>query len=83
MKAVKDIKTRIFFTFIYDRLNSKNAKDFLEKSVDIMPFKIEDIQTNSESEFLGKFSKVLKKKEIKHYFNYPRYSKGQAYVENE
>jgi transposase InsO family protein len=30
---------------------------------------------------LGEFTKALKKKEIKHYFNYPRYPKGQAYVE--
>jgi hypothetical protein len=31
------------FTFAYDRLNSKNAKDFLEKSVDVMPFEIKGV----------------------------------------
>jgi transposase InsO family protein len=46
-----------------------------------MPFEIKDIQTGNKSEFLSKFTKALKKKDIKHYFNYPRYSKGQAYVE--
>jgi transposase InsO family protein len=46
-----------------------------------MPFKIKGIQTDNGSEFLGEFTKALKKKEIKHYFNYPRYPKGQAYVE--
>jgi Integrase core domain. len=30
---------------------------------------------------LGEFTKALKKKDITHYFNYPRYPKGQAYVE--
>jgi hypothetical protein len=28
------------------RANSKNAKDFLEKSVDVMPFEIKNIQIN-------------------------------------
>jgi hypothetical protein len=32
-----------------------------------MPFEIKDIQTDNESEFLSKFTKALKKKEIKHY----------------
>jgi transposase InsO family protein len=77
----KDVKTRISFTFAYNRLSSKNAKDFLEKSVDVMPFEIKGIQTDDGSEFLGEFTKALKKKDIKHYFNYPRYLKGQAYVE--
>jgi hypothetical protein len=54
---------------------SKNAKDFLEKSVDVMPFEIKGIQTDNGSEFLGEFTKALKKKDIKHYFNYPRYPK--------
>jgi transposase InsO family protein len=79
--VAKDVKTRISFTFAYDRLNSKNAKDFLEKLINVMPFKIKGIQTDNGSEFLGEFTKALKKKDIKHYFNYPRYPKGQAYVE--
>jgi hypothetical protein len=37
------VKTKISFTFAYDRLNSKNAKDFLEKLVDVIPFEIKDI----------------------------------------
>jgi hypothetical protein len=32
-----------------------------------MPFEIKGIQTDNGSEFLGEFSKALKKKEIKHY----------------
>jgi transposase InsO family protein len=79
--VAKDVKTRISFTFAYDRLNSKNAKDFLEKLINVMPFEIKGIQTDNGSEFLGEFTKALKKKDIKHYFNYPRYPKGQAYVE--
>ena len=46
-----------------------------------MPFEIKGIQTDNGSEFLGEFSKALKKKDIKHYFNYPGYPKWQAYVE--
>ncbi|WP_281340817.1 integrase core domain-containing protein [Sulfurihydrogenibium sp. YO3AOP1] len=81
MFVAKDVKTRISFTFAYGRLNSKNAKDFLEKLIKAIPFEIKGIQTDNGSEFLGEFSKALKKKDIKHYFNYPRYPKGQAYVE--
>jgi len=79
--VAKDVKTRISFTFAYNRLNSKNAKDFLEKLINVMSFEIKGIQTDNGSEFLGEFSKAVKKKEIKHYFNSPRYPKGQAYVE--
>jgi transposase-like protein len=64
--VAKDVKTRISFTFAYDRLNSKNAKDFLEKLINVMPFEIKGIQTDNGSEFLGEFTKALKKKEIKH-----------------
>jgi transposase InsO family protein len=78
--VAKDVKTKISFTFAYDRLNN-NAKDFLEKSVDVMPSKIKGIQTDNGSEFLGEFTKALKKKDIKHYFSYPRYPKEQAYAE--
>ncbi len=45
-----------------------------------MPFEIKGIQTDNGSRFLGEFTKALKKKDIKHYFNYPKYPKGQAYV---
>jgi hypothetical protein len=38
--VAKDVKTKISFTFAYDRLNSKNAKDFLEKLISVMPFEI-------------------------------------------
>jgi len=46
-----------------------------------MLFEIKGIQTDNGSEFLGEFTKALKKKDIKHYFNYPKYPKGQTYVE--
>jgi hypothetical protein len=59
------------FTFAYDRLNSKNAKDFLEKLINVMPFEIKGIQTDN----------IIKEKRNKTLFNYPRYPKGQAYVE--
>ena len=77
----KDIKTRISFGYAYNRLNSENAKDFLEKLIKAMPFEIKGIQTDNGSEFLGKFNKAVQSIGIKHYFNYPRYPKGQAYVE--
>jgi hypothetical protein len=43
ISVTKDVKTRISFTFAYDKLNSKNAKDFLEKLINVMPFKIKGI----------------------------------------
>jgi len=45
-----------------------------------MSFEIKGIQTDNGSEFLSEFTKALKKKDIKHYFNYPKYPKGQAYL---
>jgi len=58
----------------------KTANFSLEVLIKVIPFKIKGIQTDNGSRFLGEFTKALKKKDIKHYFNYPKYPKGQAYV---
>jgi hypothetical protein len=40
-----------------------------------MLFKIKCVQTDNGSKFLGEFTKASKKKDIKHYFNHPRYQR--------
>ena len=46
------------------------------QDVEIEKEEIRRLRRNIGSEFLGEFTKALKKKDITHYFNYPRYPKG-------
>lgn len=76
-----DLKSRFSFAYGYERISSRNAKDFIEKLLRVVPFKVEGIKTDNGSEFDGEFDKYLRDKGIKHYYNYPRNPKGNAYVE--
>ena len=46
-----------------------------------LPFKIERVQTDNGSEFLGELDEYLKKRGIEHYFSYPKSPKTNAHVE--
>jgi putative transposase len=76
-----DLKSRFAFSCTYDRLNSLNATDFMSKLNKVVPFKINKIQTDNGSEFEGYFANYLKANEIEHFHNYPRYPRGNAYIE--
>jgi putative transposase len=76
-----DIKSRFVFSCSYDKLTSLNAKDFMNKLTKVVPFKIRKIQTDNGCEFAGYFSDYLKDKGIEHFHNWPRYPRGNAYIE--
>lgn len=73
--------TRIRFAKVYSTKSSKNGKGFFQELERYFPFKIENVQTDNGSEFLGELDKYLKGKRIKHYFSYPRSPKTNAHVE--
>jgi hypothetical protein len=78
-----DIKLRFAFSYPYTQLNSRNAKDFMEKLKQVYPIKsgIKIVQTDNGLEFLGEFDKYLKETNITHYFIYPRCPKINGHVE--
>ncbi len=65
----------------YKTKSSRVALDFLKKFQEVCPFKIRVVKTDNGSEFLGEFDRYLKEEGIRHYFNYPRFPKGNGYVE--
>ncbi|SNR66528.1 IS481 family transposase [Desulfurobacterium atlanticum] len=73
--------TRIAFARIYSTKSSRNGRRFFKELEKFLPFKIEKVQTDNGSEFLGEFDEYLKKREIEHYFSYPRSPKTNAHVE--
>ncbi len=76
-----DLKTRFAFAYTYKSFASDNAKDFMEKLIKVMPFKIKAIQTDNGSEFAGNFEKYTQKLKILHFYNYPRDPQSNAYIE--
>ena len=47
----------------------------------VYPLSIKSIQTDNGAEFLGNFDEYLKRKQIPHYFSYPRCPKINGCVE--
>jgi len=76
-----DTTTRFAFAYAYKSLTSRNARDFLEKLIKIMPFKVKRVQTDNGSEFMGEFEELLNKLNIIHFFNYPKDPQSNAFVE--
>ena len=66
-----DIHGRVAFAWCYKRAGSHNARDFLRKLDQALPFPVKAIQTDNGSEFCKYFDEELKNKDIKHYWNYP------------
>jgi transposase InsO family protein len=69
------------FAYTYTNASSKSTKNFLDKLTNIVPFKINAIQTDNGSEFELYFDKELQRRNIPHYYTYPRCPKMNAYVE--
>ena len=76
-----DLYSRFTFAFAYARLSSAIALDFTKKLETIAPFNIKAIKTDNGMEFLGDFDAYLNKRNITHYFSYPRTPKSNAYIE--
>ena len=76
-----DVTSRFAFAYLYNTLSSTSAKNFVERLEEVAPFGIRAIQTDNGSEFHKYFDKYLKERNIIHYWNYPKYPKGNAFIE--
>lgn len=76
-----DIKLKFSLSLPYPRLNSKNTLGFFKKLELVYPGKIKSIQTDNGLEFLGVFDQYLAKKNIPHFFIYPRCPRINGVVE--
>jgi transposase InsO family protein len=73
--------TRIGFAKVYSTKSSRSGKRFFCELEEFLPFKIEKVQTDNGGEFLGELDEYLEKKNIEHYFSYPKSPKTNAHVE--
>ena len=76
-----DSKLKFSFSLCYKSLNSRNGQDFFRKLERVYPFRIKSLQTDNGLEFLGEFDEYLRKKNIPHFFSYPRCPKINGVVE--
>lgn len=76
-----DLQSRFGFAYAYERLNSRNAKDFMSKLEYVAPFKIRHVQTDNGGEFGKYFERYITAKEIKHFWNYPKRPQSNGHVE--
>jgi len=76
-----DLVSRFAFAYTYTTLNSRNAKDFLNKLTSVAPFPIKRVQTDNGSEFEKDFAIAIRDSPIEHFHNYPRHPQSNAYVE--
>lgn len=76
-----DLFSRFSFAFAYSTLSSRVALDFVKKLQIVFPLNIKAVKTDNGLEFLGEFEDYLVKKNINHFFSYPRTPKSNAFVE--
>ena len=77
-----DLKSRFAFATGFKRLSSNMALKFMKELVMIAPFDIKAVKTdNGLEEFHGEFDNYLKKRNITHYWSYPRTPKSNAHIE--
>jgi len=79
--SVIDIKLKFSFSLPYFKLNSLNTLDFFKKLELVYPVQIKSIQTDNGLEFQGVFEQYLSKRQITHYFIYPRCPKVNGVIE--
>lgn len=76
-----DISGKFALTLPYKTLTSTNTVDFFKKYEDILPYKVESVQTDNGLEFLGMFEEHLTRRGVKHLFTYPRCPRINGVVE--
>ncbi len=76
-----DIKRKFAFGGAYARHSSETAADFLAKLVAVVPFPIQELQTDNGSEFADLFHDACDKRGIRHYHTYPRCPKMNGTIE--
>jgi len=81
MLTAIDLKGRFGFAYIYDRLNSRNASDFLDKLLKVVPFVIRRIQTDNGNEFEKDFATAIRASPIQHFHNYPKHPQANGHIE--
>ena len=76
-----DISTGFAFAYAYKGHSSATTRDFFWKLEAVSPFAIKHVQTDNGCEFLHRFHDELNKKNIIHFFNYPRRPTQNAKIE--
>ena len=76
-----DTKLKFALSLAYPRLNSQNTLDFFKKVELVYPLKIKSVQTDNGLEFLGVFHQYLLKRQVPHYFIYPRCPRINGVIE--
>lgn len=76
-----DMSTGFAFAHGYKGHSSATTRDFFLKLETVAPFKIQRVQTDNGSEFLHRFHDELDKKNIVHFWNYPRRPTQNARIE--
>jgi transposase InsO family protein len=76
-----DLHTRLTYSQIFTKLNSKHAQETIEQAQKHFKFKIKHIQTDNGLEFHKYFDEYTKVHEIKHFWNYPKCPKMNGTIE--
>ncbi len=76
-----DVRTRFAFAYAYKAGSSANGSDFIGKFLEVAPFVIRRIQTDNGSEFAKHFDDFCSKRELTHFFNYPRHPESNGFLE--
>lgn len=64
-----DYYSKLALAFMYKSKSSLNAKDFLKKLYYFFDAKIDNLQSDNDSTFLGMFQEAVKELNLDHYFN--------------
>lgn len=76
-----DVEKRFAFAGAYTSHSSVSAIDFLSKLKDVLPYPLQELQTDNGSEFAILFCKACERLGITHYYTYPRSPKMNAHIE--
>lgn len=76
-----DVLTKIRVLRVYPSESSRNGADFLSHCLTSFPFPIRAVQTDNGATFLKEFQQLCEKRNLQHYFIYPRHPKQNTYVE--
>ena len=76
-----DVLTKKRILDVHSSESSSNGAKFLTRCLNDYPYPIKAIQTDNGFSFLKEFANLCQKKNITHYFIYPRHPKQNSYVE--
>lgn len=66
---------------VYPSESSRHGARFLKACLQEFPFKVRAVQTDNGAPFLKEFEQLCQKKQLPHYYIYPRTPKQNSYVE--